>query len=338
MISNLYKYTKKALLSAFCYVCAFSVCAETSVSLWDFYTKYLANALDFKLSGMYYSDRYSNKNSYLLPSRQTWILRGIYGDNENITEENLRMMSDSVSFPIFNKNGIEWILNDFKYKDSGWDEWQSYSKEGTLVMNDFFLRDIHEKTYYFRITKNDYIHWEGQTPKFSACTLIINPNDLRNTDEFGQWNWNNDKSYIVLESIGKKTLSRGVTTKFEILHADGKFSLRLTAMDRGHNPAPVFTNPIGRTADNLPIYELTFSFGEDYIPLKFIGETDSASNNVVTYGSYNRFTEDLNTDAEMLLDEFKKHNNCVLTCKDYPYMPSFVFNLEGLETILEYLK
>ncbi|MDE6006301.1 MAG: hypothetical protein K2G67_01975 [Muribaculaceae bacterium] len=210
------------------------------------------------------------------------------------------------------------------------------------------------------------------SPRIDKIILKIDRPKLRTYDEYGEWKWNSKRDTIWVESKGEGILnSRPIKFSFipknrETTCTEYEYSMmpaiHILKDDSSETdqvrPLPLNSLHEGVTTDQITlegidlskirvqnelnngdkIYELLFNFGEGNILLKF-ASNKKYNDNILTFCSYNRFKNEIDFDASKILDQIKQKEYCVLTIKEVNNnYQSYVFHLEGLESIIENLK
>lgn len=366
--------------------------AQTSVSAWEFYCKYFANAtlaeIGENISSSSYIDYYSYKPSKSINKHKQFQIKlgqfsnqivwnEDYSYKDKIAEKNAGLdmqFTAAISSPYYAKNSIVWNSNNWEMttttKGPYYDNYSPNAKSRTfytwpknigntpwkLLASDFYLKEVTGNTYTFScktISENmsnlqvkapidvlgdEYYYEIGQGPRYSkyktfkchieTIKLTIPSSALSETDEFGRWKWNDDKTEIWVNSTGELWNSNEI--QFKIIRQGNSLQLALDGS------ASAFGNP-DSTSNGYEIYELGFSFGGSYQILKFINVGTSPLGKRLIYGSYNRFTGELDTDGTSVLQQFKTNKYCVVKVGTGQNIQSFVFPLEGLETLMDYI-
>lgn len=143
-------------------------------------------------------------------------------------------------------------------------------------------------------------------------------------DEFGAWQWTNDKSHIYLYSINMQN------NKFDLIrnNQDGTFMLQLHFNGSKIEGASESITNSGR------LIQLNFSFEDGTsVSLPFLEQ----SGFVYTYATYNRFLEEWNMNATSLINQIKDKQMIIISYTNNGASYSEIFELEGLEAIMSYL-
>lgn len=344
--------------------------AETSVSAWDFYCKYLANAISaeigykdsfaHEISGnSLTSGKYRNENTQL--SIRSNILTFNESDsyyNQNLgerTELNMKFTAP-VSNPYFEEKSViwksdKWEMNALSIGGGRIPTNKSGNTPWTLDAYHFVLKEVAGNTYTFTcstttkgLTNAKAIvtcRELGDNPTNYSCKertlklglrqikLTIPSSALSDTDEFGKWKWTEDKSEIWVSSTGVGIINTSIG-QFKIIRQGNSLRLAL------EGSSIAFGSPAS-TSNGYEIYEVGFTFGDSYQTLKFINAGTSPLGKRLIYGSYNRFTGELDTDATSVLQQFKTNKYCAVKVSAGQNVQSFVFPLEGLETLMDYI-
>ena len=341
--------------------------AQQSISAWDFFTNYLANASEYTLE-----EKYENEFKYPTYGRYTKIfnIKGklnyltqiksslYYGEWSSSMDNSLSLdLTTTISPAFLADNTIRWNVPSYTVNKEE-EYYRSKTKEVYTSRNpwQFDIYDIilfntngNVLTFQYKMRTHNFeninIPCKNRNstyglsnnvtssifmPEYGILTLKMKPGSLTSLDEFGEWKWTPNRSKIYLYSKGYDARTRGF--EMSITKMNGKLTLTIE---------PNFfkiPNTGSKTEDGKDIYILNFSFGEDYHPIKMIniGNTESPK---LAYGSYNRFTSELNTDATSLLNQIRQYKNCVIKVgsgNDVDIF-SYVFNLEGLDQLLDYL-
>lgn len=170
----------------------------------------------------------------------------------------------------------------------------------------------------------------------NEISLEVDLSSLIINDEFGEWQWNDEHTVIWVDSKGKGILNSH-PIKFVFEHDNFDFPTENYALYLEGDFNQLSEDRSNKMKDGSIIYELMFNFGEGNVPLTFMGI--SRDNNRLQFATYNRFKDEANFEAEELLNQIKDSDYCVLTMKyENNKFQNYVFRIEGLETILEYLK
>ena len=196
------------------------------------------------------------------------------------------------------------------------------------------------------INETFYLQYDGSSKKFritgarvievgnnAACKQSINLEkttckygskraEVTNADQFGQWKWNSDRSVIYLKSNMSDS-------QLQIIRSNGlQLTLKLPSNTVGISQ---------QTTDNgttLDIFELSF---DGLSPNTF--SFARLGNGTFKFATYNRFTNVLSYDASSIINQIGKKQTINIEYKlSSGERRSEMFILEGLETILGYLK
>ncbi len=211
-----------------------------------------------------------------------------------------------------------------------------------------------EPTTYCSLFTGQYLY-----PSFNEIELTIDPKQLNVYDEFGEWQWNEQRDTLWVTSKGKGILNTcpirltiAVTSQPQhvAMHAINKVEYGdSTAYDTRDNAVKKrykflltlesdcfeFCHEKMTAESGEKIYDINFNFGNGNIPLTFVGNSGSTENKCITFGAFNRFKNTFNYEANEILNQMKANNYCVVTLKDKKgIIQSYVFRLEGLESLL----
>jgi hypothetical protein len=148
-------------------------------------------------------------------------------------------------------------------------------------------------------------------------------------DAFGEWSWNEDRSKIFLKSKMRDN-------KFLICNIDGtvSWSMEIGKNVKGTSESTTETNErlinLAMSFDGAPAQVFSFIENKDATPGSNFIQLD--------YGVYNRFLGTLDKNSDAILSQIKDKSMMILQYKDGGMDKSDMFLLEGLETIMEYLK
>lgn len=351
--------------------CGSILCAQTPISTWEFYCKYLANAEKIEPSsfGQYEEHpSYDYKETILitktgyLSDLKNFLLANLqinykYSSSKQYGAEFLGAIGYSYAFPYYENGKIIWpgLMYSYNYCDKGESDFSNKMSAITkrtsenhweILCNNFKLNKQNGNVYTFNCdTEKVNISEVSLSAPYNSVSndeiklpigmnyyvLTIPSSALRTTDEFGAWGWNSDKTRIYLNA-SKNLWTKDTASQLVINRHGTDFELQLYS-------SYSFDAPVDRTEDGRRIYNINFCFGDDTIPLKFIGEANTTSREyLATYGSYNRFTSTLNTNAVSILDQMKRHKYCMIKIGSGNSIKTIVFNLEGLSSILDYLQ
>jgi hypothetical protein len=149
------------------------------------------------------------------------------------------------------------------------------------------------------------------------------------SDEFGEWNWNTDRTRLFLKS-------QSSDNKFVILNDGGKITWCME-MVKGAKGASESTTDTGEKLVNL---SMAFD-GTSAQNISFIENTEGSSNQnfiQLDYAVYNRFLGTMERNPDTVLNQLKEKQMLILTYTVNGAQRTDMFMLEGLSTILDYLK
>lgn len=198
-------------------------------------------------------------------------------------------------------------------------------------INETFYLQYDGSSKKFRITGARKIE-VGGTVAF-ACNQSIDLNRatckygskraaVTNADQFGQWKWNSDRSVIYLKSNMSDS-------QLQIIRSNG---LQLTLKLPGN--AVGISQQATDNGTTLDMFELSFD-GSSPNTFSFA----RLGNGTFKFATYNRFTNVLSYDASSIINQIGKKQTINIDYKlSTGERRSEMFILEGLETILGYLK
>lgn len=263
-----------------------------------------------------------------------------------------------ISMPFYDDYSVRWNGEKWQFTATaaGPCEWMSdldknirpvTSQQGSapwqLIASKFVLRKIAGDTYTFTCASNvsNFNALKAELPHNSVkegsisvipivpeIQLTIPSTALNSSDEFGRWQWNDDRSEIWVNSTGQ--IWGAENAKFKIIRDGNILQLALDG------PEAAFGSP-SSIAGGQCIYDVEISFGGAYQVLKFMKVGSSDLGCRLIYGSYNRFTGEFAADASTILNQYKYLKYCVLKCGSEMSVNSFVFPLEGLQTVMDYI-
>lgn len=145
-------------------------------------------------------------------------------------------------------------------------------------------------------------------------------------DEFGAWQWTKDKSHIYLHSTNIQS------TRLSIYRSD---SIPFELVLRFKGPVEGLSSSY---AGGSKLMQFNFSFEDGAnVPLSFV-EQGQEKWYTYTYAIYNRFMEEWNFNATSLIDQIKGKQTLIVSYKSNGSSYSAIFELEGLEAIMQYLQ
>lgn len=341
--------------------------AQQTVSAWEFYCKYFSNATSANLNWQE-NGGWSDINS-LTGSARKEVLNHSKFDlrlNKNTGLSNLNIdfsvnyysyggkqeasyegiFQAKLSEPYFRNNAVEWYsaASSITNKSNNRTDIKTSVSPWQLQMSDFNLKNVNGDVYTFTCkSTTTNLNKSVSAPSnrvddspivypisFGEIKLNIPASTLSQNDEFGTWTWNSNRTEFQLKSNGSIWYAEKL-----ILHITKESSkLKLSLI----SPTTVlFKNPISKTSIGRPVYEVNFCFGDKAIPIKFIGKDSRDLNIAIDYGSYNRLSEELDLDASSFINQLKQYKYCSITIGTGLDTKSFVFTLEGLSSILDYI-
>jgi len=190
--------------------------------------------------------------------------------------------------------------------------------------------DIYGKDIYFDYTCVNSSTIGGNT-WYTASVIQKSESELitSSNDQFGEWNWNTDRTRLFLKS-------RNSDNKFVVLNDNGKLTWR---MEMEKNTKGISES---MTDSNDKLINLSMSF--DGTPAQSYQFIESTTKNTeqnfiqLDYVVYNRFLGTLNKNANDILNQFKDKKIVILTYSVNNVQKTDMFMLEGLKTILELLE
>lgn len=142
-----------------------------------------------------------------------------------------------------------------------------------------------------------------------------------NIDEFGAWQWTEDRLKIYLCSTNMPS----DTLAIEKDSIGSKIMLYLSFSDKIEGILSSYT----KGEEKLVQIELGFDGNRVTLPFNENGSTYS-------FGTYNRFLEQWNWNAASLIEQIKDKQTIIVSYKRNGGAYSSIFELEGLETLLSY--
>lgn len=141
-------------------------------------------------------------------------------------------------------------------------------------------------------------------------------------DEFGDWQWNQEKTDIYLKACNTSNYLHMVVT-------DSIKKLYFVMNDTIINGV---AENIVDSSNVIKQFEVYFDAGTPSSKLSFLAKRDT-----LVYATYNRFLSTWNEDATSLVQQIRDKNYLLLSYKKEagPFLD--VYDLEGLEIILQYL-
>jgi hypothetical protein len=171
----------------------------------------------------------------------------------------------------------------------------------------------------------------GGSNWYTATIVAKSESELNTsaTDEFGEWTWNTDRTRLFLKS-------QNSDTKFVILNNNGTLTWCME-MVKGSKGSSESTTDTGDKLVNLAMAfdgapAQNFSFVEN------AGEATDQNLTQLDYAVYNRFLGTLDKNSDTVLDQIKEKQMLILTYTVNGTQRTDMFLLEGLTTILDYLK
>jgi hypothetical protein len=166
---------------------------------------------------------------------------------------------------------------------------------------------------------------------YTATYVTKSASELNSSanDEFGEWNWNTDRTRLFLKS-------QSSDNKFVILNNNGTLTWCMEIV-KGAKGSSESTTDSGDKVVNLA---MAFD-GAPAQNFTFIENAEALSNtNFVQfdYVVYNRFLGTLDRNPETILNQIKEKQMLVLTYTVSGTQKTDMFILDGLTTILNYLK
>lgn len=250
--------------------------------------------------------------------------------------------------------------------------WEITNSSTRITLTDTYGDDYHFSCDFsaknmenYKVSSNECpgLRFVNMVPVINKIELKIKKDKLFVNDEFGEWQWNDARNIMWLESKGQGILnSQPIQFKFiheAILRPMPAVHYKTIDSESGEITTPLaLTGKPESTVLNLiqlqgdifaslqekfklkngnKIYEIVFNFGEGNLPLLFVG--NDSDGNILTFCTYNRFKDEVKCDATNLLNQIKQTNYCVITLnnKSNEYQ-SYVFRLEGLEPIMDNLE
>jgi len=148
-------------------------------------------------------------------------------------------------------------------------------------------------------------------------------------DEFGEWNWNTDRTRLFLKSQSSEN-------KFVILNNNGTLTWCIEIVKSAKGSSESTTDSGGK------IVSLAMAFdGAPAQNFTFLENAEALSNTnfvQLDYVVYNRFLGTLDKNPENVLNQIKEKQMMVLTYTVNGAQRTDMFILDGLTTILNYLK
>lgn len=242
----------------------------------------------------------------------------------------------------FNANGlVKWdsetkkILVTLRGTASGQSEYRDLSngirttkRNGSNSIDKTFVLFYDKNSKTFRI--EDGVSLEAQTGRssiymklrYAKCNFGNKRAEVTNADQFGQWKWNSDRSVIYLKSNMSDS-------QLQIIRSNG---LQLTLKLPGN--AVGISQQATDNGTTLDMFELSFD-GSSPNTFSFA----RLGNGTFKFATYNRFTNVLSYDASSIINQIGKKQTINIDYKlSTGERRSEMFILEGLETILGYLK
>jgi len=146
-------------------------------------------------------------------------------------------------------------------------------------------------------------------------------------DEFGEWNWNADRSKLILKA-------QSSNNNFIIWNTDDGilWSMEMEAGTKGASESTI------ETGDRLVNLSMSFD-GASAQVFSFIENQEAKTQNIVQldYTVFNRFRGTLDHNADGILNQIKDRRMLVLTYTVNNIQKTDMFLLEGLDTIMDYL-
>lgn len=277
--------------------------------LWDANEKRLYLQLNGKISGSYHrsEDVYRTERKYNVGST---LANGLFGSG----------------------------TADYYRTEKVWDHTEYYDASGS---GDFSVKVPMSITsdgkYYTLSSKSLSATITGSTSKTLYYSINGEQKSLSygnarttgytNNDEFGAWQWTKDKSHIYLYATNIQS------TRLSIYRSDST-PFELVLMFNGGQVEGLSSSYAG--GSKLMQFNFSFEDGAN-VPLSFV-EQGQGNSYYYTYAIYNRFMEEWNFNATSLIDQIKGKQTLIVSYKSNGSSYSAIFELEGLEAIMQYLQ
>jgi hypothetical protein len=166
---------------------------------------------------------------------------------------------------------------------------------------------------------------------YTATLALKSESELNasSKDEFGEWNWNSDRTRLFLKS-------QSSDNKFVILNINGNITWCMEMINGIKGSSESETD----SGDKLVNLAMAFD-GAPAQNFTFIENTERLSDTnfvQLDYAVYNRFLGSLDKNSETILNQIREKQMLILTYTVNNTQRTDMFLLDGLATILDYLK
>jgi hypothetical protein len=195
---------------------------------------------------------------------------------------------------------------------------------------------LSEKTLPLSVTGNAAVRstWDltvGGNNWYTAAIVAKSESELNTSsaDEFGEWAWNADRTRLFLKA-------QSSDTKFVILNNNGTVTWCMEMVKGAKGSSEITTD----SGDKLVNLAMAFDGApaQNYSFIENTGEAAGPNFIQLDYAVYNRFLGTLDKNSNAVLDQLKEKQMLILTYTVNGAQKTDMFLLDGLTTILDYLK